>query len=140
MVAEGASCSQYISDSVTPGLTAVLCGTGSVCLGKLMDTAGPELNDAQTVCSLLSLRSHCCVKRMLDLWRQILTVKKLKKLRDYSRQATTPNQQDAFQDIKLSLVLGEMCGPLLTIKDSESLTLYRVNRKLWQRNCIGRYI
>ena len=44
-------------------------------------------------------------------------------LRDYGSGATAPNQQDAFADVDLSPVLGEMSGPLPTINDYERLTL-----------------
>ena len=57
-------------------------------------------------------------------------------LRDYSSGILTPDEMDEFPDVQLSPALDEMEGPLLTIRESESLTLYGGSRMSWYRNSV----
>lgn len=70
-------------DTVTPGLTHILSNPGVVTLRRLVDTAGPLLQDAYAVADLLGLRSVHYVTVILDKWSGKLSEEDLELVRIY---------------------------------------------------------
>ena len=103
-----------ITNSTTPGLTGALCSSGTVCLQQLFGVAGPALDNAGALGTLLGPRSHRVAGRLLELCRQRLTIKEKSLLKDYNLGRVTHDPTDPFPDVHLSPVVGELTGPLLT--------------------------
>ena len=125
-----------ITNSTTPGLTGALCSSGTVCLQQLLDVVGPALDNAGALGTLLGLRSHRVAGRLLELWRQRLTIEEKRLLVDYNVGGTTPDPADPFPDVHLSPVVGELTGPLLTPCCPDKLSMNKADKKTIYANCV----
>ena len=67
-----------VQSSSTPGLTSMLCTTGPVTLGKIVDAACPGLTDISAVASLIGQRSMQQTENILNLWIKRLTDEEVK--------------------------------------------------------------
>ncbi|KAJ8273943.1 hypothetical protein GJAV_G00107250 [Gymnothorax javanicus] len=86
----------------TPGLTDLLCATGTVKLRSVADLAGPRLDASEAVASHLGVRSVRYVRSAVDRWKEALTEHEWALLMDYFAGKETPNATDPFPELSLA--------------------------------------
>uniref|UniRef100_A0A8P4KAC5 Reverse transcriptase domain-containing protein n=1 Tax=Dicentrarchus labrax TaxID=13489 RepID=A0A8P4KAC5_DICLA len=122
--------------STVPGLMGVLCSSRVVCLKQLIDAAGPELTDVQSLGSVLGVRSVRLMQRSLELWRRRLTEKERILLLKYGRGEAEPDPTDPYPEIYLCPGFTELSGPLLRHNDGRTLSLHKADKKTLYTNCV----
>ena len=125
-----------ITNSTIPGLTGARCSSGTVCLQQLVDAVGPALDNAEALGTLLGFRSHRVAGRLLELWRQRLSIKEKRLIMDNKLRRATPDPADPFPDVHLSPLVGELTGPLLTPCCPNKLSVNRADKKTVYANCV----
>lgn len=91
-----------VQDSSTPGLTQLLCSTGNTTLRRIIDAAGPRLDNAQAVASLLGLRSVRHTSNILNMWHKRLTEEEQTLLQDYCSGLELPDMDDRFGAVSVN--------------------------------------
>ena len=99
-------------------------------------SVGPALDKSGALGPLLGLRLHRVAGKLLELWRQRLTIKEKGLLMDYNLGRTTPDPSDPFPDAHLSPVVGELTGPLLTPCCPNKLSVNRADKITVYANCV----
>lgn len=95
-----------LQDEALPGLTHKLTSAGITTLRKIVEAAGPGMENAAVAASTLGVRSVRVVERILELWRLRLTEEEQEMLQDYGSGMETPDEDDPFPDLRLSTDCG----------------------------------
>ena len=56
-----------VQDNTTPGLTHILCSNGNITLWHVVNATGLNLENAQTMASVLGQRSVCQIENILNM-------------------------------------------------------------------------
>ncbi|TWW71220.1 hypothetical protein D4764_17G0007030 [Takifugu flavidus] len=122
-----------VSAEATPRLTAALWRTRTLLIQHVVAVAGPDLTGVEAVGSLLGIRSTQAAEGVRWLWRNRLSTRERRLLKDYG-QGTEPDSNDPFPEIRLAAHLGNLNGPLL--RPAKTFSLVAVNKKTLYNNCV----
>ena len=109
-----------VQNSSTPGLTSMMCTT----LRKVVDAAGPGLNDIQALASLIGQRSMRQAETILNLWIKRLTDEEVRMIQEYHTGSETPDDSDPFPELGFTPNLDGLTGPFLHKTDWKQVDLH----------------
>lgn len=127
-----------VSCDELPGLTSLLCDKNVLQLRDVVEKAGCNLQDAQTVASFLGVRSIRYVTSFLEKLSGVLGFQEKKLLQEYGGGMIECDSTDVFPNMLVSPDLKE-CGyasPLLNFCEGDRICLYSATGKVLYRNMV----
>ncbi|XP_031694616.1 complement C5-like [Anarrhichthys ocellatus] len=125
-----------IQGGTTPGLSSMLCSSGTTTPRTLVEVDVPGLRDAPAVASLLGLKSIRQSRRILSRLAERLTVDEVEMLKEDDRGEEASDSTDLFPDLGFIAELNGVSGPSFSETESELLDLHTVKGKTIYTNCV----
>ncbi|KAI3359133.1 hypothetical protein L3Q82_002590 [Scortum barcoo] len=115
------------------GRLSVLALTGTGTVWRVVELAGPRLDDPVGLAAQLGLRSTRIMGQILKHWRQKLTAEQFLLLNDFCYGSLQQNCEDPFPPIRLFPDFKNCSGPLLELADSVGVSLEDASGKTLYR-------
>ncbi|KAK3543879.1 hypothetical protein QTP70_030040, partial [Hemibagrus guttatus] len=111
-------------------LSQSLLTSGVTTLKHLVDIAGPCLKNVDGVAAQLGVRSKRVVSQLLRKWILIISLKEREMLTDYCSGTESPDPEDPFPELALSVDCGQKStGHLLDSKNITNVNFFNVSGK-----------